>query len=281
MANVTITTAANFIPELWAVPVLKALEKNVVLQPLTNRAFEGFDRSGDTIHVPGVASFSARTLTNMTGTLTFDSNTESVTDISVNTLAYHAVKVDSAAGVQSKYPMMSYYTEKQGIALAIKVDTDIGSALDTGVTQNEGVDAVDLTDDDILGAIEQVNVANADPNDRFMPISTKTYESFMKIDKFVNSLYASVGSRLDGSKGRGYMGRIYDADVYVSTNLPAGTAGTVNFYFQRECLAHVMQREIASERRIPHDELAEAIIVWAIYGNKIMRATVGVELRGK
>ena len=37
MPNVTITTAANFIPELWGVPALKALEKNVVLQPLQDR----------------------------------------------------------------------------------------------------------------------------------------------------------------------------------------------------------------------------------------------------
>ena len=216
----------------------------------------------------------------MTGTLTADSNTESVTNISIGTLAYHMVTVDSAAKIQSSYPMLEYYTEKQGKALAIKIDTDISTELDT-LTQFEGVDNADLTDDDFLGAIEQVNVANAEPMDRYLAISTKTYESFMKIDKYVNSLYATVGARLDGAKGRGYAGRIYDADVYVTTNLPAGAAGSVNFYFQRECMAHVMQKELSAERRLPADQLAENVILWAIYGNKLMRATVGAEMRGK
>lgn len=280
-ANVTITTGANFIPELWGTPVLLSLEKNVVISNLVDRRFDKFARNGDTIHVPGVASFTALTLSNMTGTLTREANTESVTDIVINTLYYHMITVDSAAKVQSAYPMLQYYSEKQGIALALKIDTDIAADMVSGITQNEGVDNVDLTDDDIIGAIEQLNVANVPEMKRHMVISTKTYESFMKIDKYVNMMQLGLAQFRDGTKGRGFVGRLYDADLYSTTNVPAGAAGSVNLYFQEECEAHVRQKELTVERRLPADQLAENIIVWGLAGNKIMRAVAGVELRGK
>ena len=281
MANVTIATAANWIAEYWSTLLLETLHKNLVLAPLMDRRFEKFGRDGDTIHVPGFAEISATTLTNMTGSLTFSSNTESVTNISVNTLAYAAVKIDSAARVQNSVGEMEMLTGEIGRAVGQKIDTDVGTEMDT-FSQTVGTDNVDLTDDNVLRGMQYQDDANADASDRFMAVSPATLGSFRKIDKYMNSLYASSSAALaKGINQRGYVGDIYNLGTHVSTNLPAGSAGTKNMLWHRSAVALVMQKDVSVQRREPHDELAEAIVAWTVYGIKLMRNAVGVEMDGK
>ena len=281
MANVTITTAANWIPEYWSTLLLETLHKNLVAANLVDRRFEKFGRDGDTIHVPGFAEISATTLTNMTGALTFSANTESVTNIAVNTLAYAAVKVDSAATIQGNVPEMELLTGEIGRAVAQKVDTDVLADLDTA-TQAVGTDNVDLTDDNVLRAMQYLDDANAEASDRFMVMSPATLGGFRKIDKYMSSLYASSAAALaKGTNQRGYIGDIYNVGSHVTTNLPAGTSGKKGFLFHRYTTALVMQKDISVQKREPHDELADAIVAWTIYGIKQMRATLAVEMDGK
>ena len=50
MANeITVTTAANFIPELWAAETLRAFEAKLGLDDRVNRRFEKGLSFGDTI----------------------------------------------------------------------------------------------------------------------------------------------------------------------------------------------------------------------------------------
>src|SRR3990167_11072664 len=52
----TITTGANFIPELWGPMVIKATESNLVLYPMTWDWSDPAKGKGDTIHVPAVSN---------------------------------------------------------------------------------------------------------------------------------------------------------------------------------------------------------------------------------
>ena len=49
--NVTVTTAAKFIPEIWSDEIVAAYKKNLVLANVINKMnFRG--KKGDTVHVP-------------------------------------------------------------------------------------------------------------------------------------------------------------------------------------------------------------------------------------
>ncbi len=280
---ITIATGANFIPEIWSTDVLEALTDNVVAVPLLDHKYEPLVAAGgDTIHVPDLATIAARTLSSMTGTVTFDNNTETKTDISIDTLAYVAIKVDDALRIQSIVPELSLYTSELGRSLAEKMDDDaVGSSGLSSASQTVGTDNVDLTDDDILEAMALLDVGNVPHEGRFMLWSPRTKQAMFKVDKFVNSLYAAAVGPLDTNKGRGFLTKIYDADVYDTTNLRAGSSGKRNIYAQTDAIAWVSQKDVQVERRIPHDELTEAIIVWTLYGLKKMRDASVIEMDGK
>ena len=53
-AQQTITTGANFIPELWGPPVIIAAQDNLVFRPLCWDWSDPTKGKGDTIHVPNI-----------------------------------------------------------------------------------------------------------------------------------------------------------------------------------------------------------------------------------
>ncbi len=280
MANITITTAANFIAEYWSTLILEDFHKNTVAANLVDRRFEAFARDGDSINVPSLSEISATTLSNMTGTVTFSANTEGTTQILLNTLAYAAVKVDHAGELQSNLPQMKMYTSEIGRAVAEKVDTDVYTMLD-GTSNTEGTDNVDLTDQNVINSRTTLDTNNCPDGERYMIISPATLGAFFQEEKYVNNLYGSAIGGIPGDRPRGHRGRIYDYEVFTTSNLPAGSAGKKNFAFHREGGALVMQSDIKVQKREPHDELADAVVAWTVYGTKLMRGTVVVEMDGK
>lgn len=233
---------------------------------------------GDRVNVPDVDNVTARTLTSMTGTLTFDAATEGTTVIIVDTLAYFAFKVDDAAQVQNIMPLFESYTEKGGISLAIKVDTDGFTALD-GSTNTKGTDAVAVTDDLIRDTMNGLNSGDNPDTERYFVVHPNTYGDLLAIDKYQSSLYAASSGVLK-PPSRGYAGRIYNNDLYMTTNTPSGTSGKKNFMFHKSGCALIMQKEINISRRFPHDELAEALRIYTMYGWKLMRSASVYEVDG-
>lgn len=284
MANITITTAANLIRETWPTLTLETLHKNLVASNLVDRRYEAFvtgrERVGDNVNVPGFAEISASKLTNMTGALTFSANTESTTQIAINTLAYAAVKVDFGAMTQSYMPLQEMYTGEIARAVAQQIDTDIYTDLDTA-TQTVGTDNVDLTEDNVLRAWQYLSDANAEVDERYGVVSPASLISLKKIDSFRSSLYSQAVGSFDAGKGRGFVGRVHGVDWYESTNLPAGAAGKKNFMFWRQAEALVFLKAVTVDVKEPHDELASAVRAWSVYGVKKMRDAVLVEMDGK
>ena len=281
MADVTIVTAANWIGEVWPPMVLEALRTNPVIADKLDRKWERFlTAGGDKVNVGGLAAIAAGTLTNMTGNISFTANTEGTTQIVVNTLAYAAVTLDDPAKIQSNVSMQPLYTDRLGYEVQKKIDTDCLTEMDTA-TQAVGTDNVDLTDDNVKRAIQYVDDGNGDPSDRFMAISPATLMSFFGVEKYANSLYRGTTGELKTGQGRGFKGRVYDADVYETTNLPAGAAGKKNFYWQREAVALIIQKSVKVDVWHADLQLNQRVVAWAMYGLKKMRDAVIVEMDGK
>lgn len=283
MPNVTITTTDVWLPEVWSTLMLEVFSDMTVMRPLVTdySAWARTGSKGDIIHVPtGLANIAARTLTNMTGTITFDAATEAQTTINVNTFSYTANKIDEAAFALNPLSLLDLYTTELGRSQAEKFDTDLMTEAD-GTTNEKGVDNVAISDDVILESREVLDANNNPYDGRSFVVSAETYNDLFKIDKFVNQLTSASVGNLDGSKGRGYVGPVYEAKVYVSNNIPAGAAGNKNFYFQKSGLGYAINSDVEVTFREPHDEFAKAVRARMIYGVKRMRAASVIEVAAR
>ncbi len=292
MANVTIVTAANWVPEIWSTIVFEVLHTNLVLAPLVDHKYDALAKGpGDRIHVPNFAEFSATKETRSQpaagtewseggGAITFSANTENQTTIEIDVRAYVAVLVDDPVGMQDNLPEMQMFTTEMGRALAQQVDTDVGTNLATATAVN-GVDNVAVGEVDITDSRITLDDANVDMAGRKLAISPSTHMDLLQVDRYANSLYAGSVGNLNGAKGRGFLGNIQEFDVYGSTNLPAGTSGTKNLMFQTEGTALVMQQDVVVTKRSPHDQFAEAVRAVTFYGLKLMRDAAVVRILGR
>jgi len=279
VANITVTTAANFIPELWAAQIQETLHKNLVLAPLFDRQYRAGIKLGDTIHVPNLAEIAAADKAASTD-VTYTANTETVVDILINKHKYAAVKIEDIADTQAQYDLRENYTREISRSVAQAIDTELATTIDD-FSQTVGTLIVELTDDNIIRAVQYLDDANAPLEDRCIGISPAQKAGFLKLDKFVHVDYRAAIGGLTANKGRGYWGNIYGCDVYVSTNIEGSNAlGHDNGMWQREAVAIVMQMEpkVVSEYSV--DSLAWKLVCHSIFGYKEMRDTCGVWLKG-
>lgn len=112
MANVTTTTAAAIIPEIW--------ESEIEYAAHPIRAFMGkileysFSGPGDVLHVPKLGAISAAAFS---GTVTYTANTESAVDITPD-VSYAAVNIDRKADVRAVTDLGNAYQIELARALA-------------------------------------------------------------------------------------------------------------------------------------------------------------------
>ena len=118
----TVTTGANFIPEVWSAEVLRAVESNLVLAKQVKRYDSDVKSYGDTIHVPNLSNLTANA--KVAGALvTAQAPTEDKKDISIDQHYESSFYVEDILKVQSRYDLMSEYTSKAGYAIAAKIDS--------------------------------------------------------------------------------------------------------------------------------------------------------------
>src|SRR6185369_5013934 len=101
MANITVTTAANFIPEIWSKEVKLAVESNLTMAKLVVRDFEGdISAAGDTVHIQDISNLSVGNKAASTD-VTFEAITEGQTNITIDKHKYAAFKLEDIVAVQS------------------------------------------------------------------------------------------------------------------------------------------------------------------------------------
>src|SRR3990167_2061043 len=186
--QITITTGANFIPEVWSMEVLRATEDALVMAPLVKRYDSLVGSRGDTIHVPNLSNLSANDKS-ANAQVTLQAVTETETTININKHKEASFLVEDIVKVQSNYDLMAEYTSKAGFAIAETVDTDL-LALYTGFTNTDvGTYGTDVTNAVILSAIEALDLANAPLEDRALVFHPKQKTAIAQIDTFIRADY--------------------------------------------------------------------------------------------
>jgi hypothetical protein len=283
--QMTTTTGDVFIPEVWSAEVLRATERALVMADKVKRYDTLVQERGDTIHIPNVSNLTANDKSANTQ-VTLQAPTETETTIVIDNHKEASFLVEDLMRVQSNYDLMSSYTDKAGYAIAQAVDSDLLALYASLTTTDQGTYGSDLGDAEILGAIEQLDLADAPLEDRCMVIYPTQKTAIAKLEKFVKAdflgEYDMATPVRTGPENRYMWGNIYGVPVYYTNQVPT-TAGTPtqvhNLLFHKEAFALALQQAPRTQSDYIIEYLGNLVVVDVIYGVKVLRSDFGVEVR--
>jgi hypothetical protein len=280
---VTTTEAANYLPTLWSLEVIDEYYANFVLLNLVDQSYKELAKAGygNKVRVPicsAPAGFT--TITEGSGVTQYTQNVETYKDIDVTTYQGLRLSWPSIVDIQTQPSLRQNYTRMMGIEAAKAIDATLAALIDN-FSQTVGTLATDLGDDEILRAEQYLDDANAPLEDRFLVLSPAALMNLYKVEKYANSLYRQTSGNLDGSKGKGFIGKLYRSDVYESSAIEgSNAAGHDNGMWQRKAIAAIVQQEPKVEQWRNVASAMDEVIVWALWGSVEMRDTSGVWVKG-
>ena len=294
----TVTTAADFIPELWSDEVIAGYKKNLVVGNLVSKiAHKG--KKGDTIHIPKPTRGSA-TAKSANAKVAIQSDTHSKVDLSIDKHYEYSVLIEDITEVQALNSLRRFYTDDAGYALATQVDTDLftltealqggtvaGSNADawekayigSGTTNYTGnsSNAADITDAGLRAMILVLDNANVPMDNRSLIIPPVCANDLLGINRFTEQQYIGSGDAIKTGK----IGMIYGIDVYISTNCPTTTTANtatdrVGVMMHKDALALVEQMSVRSQTQYKQEYLGDLFTADTIYGVGELRNDAGL-----
>ena len=267
MANMTVTTAAKFIPKLWSDEVIATYKANLVAANLV-RNLNHVGKKGDTIHIPTPGRNAASAKVKDTA-VTLVTDTAVHTDVVINKHFEWSTQIEDIAELQALNSMRRFYTDDAGYALAKQVDSQLVTDMD-GAAALTGGNAViaSVTDWDtaILTAIENLNDANVPVNDRSIIVTPSCMTALMKEERFTEQAFIGNGNAIKTGK----IGMIYGVDVYMSTQVGTGNTEKA-FLFQKDALVLATQQNIRTQTQYVQSQLADLFTADTVYGSKVVR----------
>ena len=275
------TTADVFLPEVWSAEAIIAREQALVFANLVDRRFEEGLKYGDLIHVPSVGNLAARTKAlGSNAAITYETVTETNTDITVATWEYAAIAVEDGLQVQANRDMLKLYAGKMGYALALAID-DVLAGLPDDFSNIVGTLAIETTDDELLRAIQYLDDANAPQEGRVFVFSPAGAIGLLKLDRFVHNDYSRLHGEMTTDFDRSYVTSFLTYPIYKSTNVEGSNAvGHDNTLFQRQALALVMSMKPKTRHMYDIDYLVDKIAMEQLSGAREMRDDHGAFIRG-
>lgn len=295
-AQQTITTAANFIPELWSDEVIAGYKKNLVLGNLVTKINHS-GKKGDTIHIPAPVRGSANAKAANTQVV-LQGDTHSVVNLSIDKHYEYSVVIEDITETQALSSLRRFYTDDAGYALATQVDDDLftimeglqggtvggsgaalwekavigghGATLYTGNSSN----ATDITDAGIRRMILTLDNADVPMDNRSLVLPPIAMNDMLGINRFTEQAYIGDGSAIKTGK----IGSIYGIDVYISSNCPSinSDAQRVGLMIHKDAVALVEQLSVRSQTQYKQEYLGDLFTSDTIYGVGELRNDGGV-----
>jgi len=296
--NVTITSAANFIPEIWSDEIVAAYKRNLVAANVVKKMnFKG--KKGDTVHIPSPTRGSA-SAKGATNAVTLIVNNEGEVQISINKHYEYSRLIEDIVEAQALSSLRSFYTEDAGYALAKQVDTDLiqlgrianggaaGARYDTGYIGGDGTTTFDytansnagnataLTDAAIRRTIQRLDDSDVPMDGRFFIIPPSSRNTLMGLARYTEQAF--VGDAGNGNTIRnGEIGNLYGMPVFVSSNADSAsataaypTSGTaiarVCLMGHRDSMVLVEQMAIRSQTQYKQEYLGTLFTADTLYG---------------
>ena len=230
------STAADWIPEIWAQEAMRHLRANMPVASRVNRDYDAeVAVSGDTINVPKPITLTAQNMP-VTGTsnLTLDMVPIALDKWKSATPVY----IQDLARAQSRPNIIANLTQAGAIALAYAVEADL-LALYSGVSYNVGTFGQAVTAATIASADKKLfdNLVPAD-NQRYVVLSSKDWASVLGDTNVSNALNFGGAEAIRA----GEIPSLYGLNILRSQLVPTTVATptqTHNIAFHRDAFALV------------------------------------------
>ena len=134
--NVTTTTAANFIPEMWRDAILDYAERKFQLRNQVLDFSSMLAGGGDILNIPKVTEETAASKSAGTA-VTYTNNTDGVIQLNVNQHHYEAKRIEDIVRVQESADLFNAYAQSMGYALAKKVENYLAVDILQAATGND------------------------------------------------------------------------------------------------------------------------------------------------
>jgi len=276
MANVTPTTAAKFIPEVWKAAILDYAERAFRIRNQVTNVSDLV--SGDTVHVPRVSEETAAAKS-AGSAVTYSANTDGEASISIDQHAYEAKRIDDIVRVQSSYDLFSLYAKSMGYGLAKKVENYLAVDIIQSATANDVTLSTDNTFTTALvrsgmQKLLDIGVDYTDGDTHFYA-SPAGYMSLMSLGEF--SDFQERGPEAGGGAGpnvTGQLGSIYGMPVYTSTDWDddGGTGDETASIFTKDSVLLAMQMEPRVQSEYDIDHLATSVVADVLFGASLTQA---------
>ena len=282
--NVTVTTAATFIPEIWSDEIVAAYKKSLVMANLVKKMnFKG--KKGDTVHIPAPTRGEASSKT-AGSQVTLIAATEGEVTVSINNHFEYSRLIEDIVEAQALASLRQFYTDDAGHALGKKVDTSLiqlGRAARGGTAGNaqysggiigstgaaytySSSNAANIADAGIRTAIQLLDDNDVPMDGRSLVVPPVARNSMLGINRFTEQAFKGTGSTLMN----GEFGDIYGVKVFVSTNCDtaAGNSATdrVALMFHRDWAVLVEQLGVRSQTQYKQEYLGTLFTADTLYG---------------
>ena len=272
--QMTLTTGAVFIPEVWSKEIQRATESNLVAVRLVKRFDVEVAHVGQIIHIPKISNLSAN-VKSANSAVSFQSPTETKIDLTINKYYESSIIIQDDLEAQAAYRLQQEYKEKMAYTLAKQVDSDT-LGLYTNLTQTVGTSGVPISDDSFRRAMQYLDDADSPAQDRAFIMKPSAKMSLLGMDKFVNQDFTGLG---DVPVKTGLFGARYGILFYVSTNVPVDANGNpINLMIQKEAFAVAIQKNVTLKSQYVIDFLGQAYVGQVLYGVITYRAPFGVQV---
>ena len=286
--QVTITTAATFIPEIWSDEIVAAYKKNLVAANLFKKmSFAG--KKGDTVHLPSPTRGSAAIKAANTQ-VTLIAATEGDIAVSIDKHYEYSRLIEDIVEAQALSSLRRFYTDDAGYALARQVDTSLiqlgrtfngGSGVTYGgayiggdgtTAYNSGTpNASALTSAGIRRTVQRLDDADVPMEGRFFLIPPSARNTLMGINEYTaQSFVGEVGA--GNTIRNGEIGSLYGIPVFVSSNADTATgAARIALMGHKDAAVLVEQQGVRSQTQYKQEYLGTLYTADTLYGVKELR----------
>lgn len=273
MPNVTATTAATYIAEVWTKKIEKPFYNALYAADLVTRRDDLVSQGGNKINVPFLSIYNARDKSAGTG-VTFDAATETEVEISINKHKYLAFLLEDFVLAQSNYNLRELYRGAQAEAIARAIDSDIlGLHASAGTNVAGGATADDA---DILAVVQALDLANVPQDGRAGIVGAKVMNDLRTVNKF--STYDQTGKVGLAVSGKANVPSVYGMGLFMSNNVVDDATNTHNLFFHKSAISLAVQKKPTYKMFDSVADIGLQTVLHCIYGVAVERSAALVDL---
>ena len=265
--NVTPTTAAVFIPEMWRDAILNYAERQFSLRNRVTDFSSMLSQGGDILHIPRVTEEDAAAKS-AGSAVTYTNNTDTETQLSVDQHWYNAKRIDDIVRVQESADLFNQYTRAMGYALAKKVENYIANVMQDATGNDVALSADNTFTTALLrSGLQKLLDGNHDYADgmHYLYASPAAYMSLLSLGDF-----AEAHKRGDGENplADGMIMKAYGLNLLSSIDWDDdGTSGDETAtIFNQDSVYYAQQISPRVQSEYDIDYLATSVVADTLFG---------------